>query len=66
LGAGGATIQFELLVQRIEQVLAQLRNLLLGLVAGAMGHGGFHQLPITPPSFLVMTMVAERGRWPAP
>jgi hypothetical protein len=24
------------------------------------------QAPITPPSFLVMTMVAERGRWPAP
>jgi hypothetical protein len=25
-----------------------------------------HQVPIFPPSFLVMTMVAERGRLPAP
>jgi hypothetical protein len=34
--------------------------------AGVCGSASGAQLPITPPSFLVMTMVDERGRTPAP
>ena len=37
-----------------------------GLMVGVLTVAGPSQVPITPPSFLVMTMVAERGRWPAP
>jgi hypothetical protein len=38
----------------------------LAVCAGVCRSASGAQLPITPPSFLVMTMVAERGRTPAP
>ena len=38
----------------------------LGTEMGASAIKSADQVPIMPPSFLVMTMVAERGRLPAP